>query len=241
MHKKIKIASLIISSTLISTTGLVRADGNSVDKVYHPYVLPLETEIEWRAIFQSDENASLDDQQVQRLGFGTSFIENWFTEIYIIGEKTAENDFNTSSVELEAKVQLTEQGEYAADWGLLFELERNFDRNLTELAAGLLVEKEWGRLVGALNTSIEFEKRDGDQRNEIEIITAMQVRYRYSRLFEPALEFYHNQDTLAFGPAVLGTARLGIAKMIRWELGVILGLDDGTPDQTIRALLEYEY
>jgi hypothetical protein len=241
MLNKRKTYSLIIFSILISASRLAWADGNSVDKVYHPYVLPLETEVEWRAIFQSDKDESLDSQQVQRLGFGTSFIEKWFTEIYIIGEKTGENDFNTSSVEIEAKVQLTEQGEYAADWGLLFELERNFDRNLVELAVGLLVEKEWGRWVGALNLFIEFERRDDKVSNEIETISALQLRYRYSRLFEPALEFYTNQDTLALGPTIMGTARLGIAKKIHWELGVILGLDDRTPDQTIRALLEYEF
>ncbi len=241
MKNNLKTYARIFFSTLICTTGSAWADGNSIDKVYHPYVLPLETEIEYRAIFQSDEKKSLDDQQVQRLGFGKTFFEKWFTEIYIIGEKTSENDFNTSSVEIEAKVQLTEQGKYAADWGLLFELERNFDRNLVELADGLLVEKEWGRWVGALNAFIEFERRDDELQNEIETISALQLRYRYSRLFEPAIEFYQNQDTLALGPTIMGTARLGIAKKIRWELGVIFGLDDETPDQTIRALLEYEF
>ncbi len=241
MKNNLKTYAPVLFSTLICTTSSVWADGNSIDKIYHPYVLPLETEIEYRAIFQRDENKALDGQQVQRLGFGKTFFEKWFTEIYIIGEKTTENDFNASSVEIEAKVQLTEQGEYAADWGLLFELERNFDRNLVELAVGLLVEKEWGRWVGALNASIEFERRDDELQNEIETISALQLRYRYSRLFESALEFYLNQDTLALGPTILGTARLGIAKKIHWELGVILGLNDETPDQTIRALLEYEF
>lgn len=129
---------------MLCFTALVSADGNSIDKVYHPYVLPLETEIEWRTISQHDEDDALDNQQTHRLGIGSSFVENWFTEIYLIGEKSSTEDFEINAIEIEAKVQLTEQGEYAADWGLLFELERNFDSNLTEVAAGLLVEKEWG-------------------------------------------------------------------------------------------------
>lgn len=241
MPKIFRLLLVIIINTIIFTSTTASADGNSVDKIYHPYVLPLETEIEWRSIYQSDESDLLDNQQVQQLGFGTSFIENWFTEIYVIGEKTAEDDFNASSVELEAKVQLTEQGEFAADWGLLLELERNFDRNLLELAAGVLVEKEWGRWVGALNAFIEFERRDDELRNEIETITAMQLRYRYNRLFEPAIEFYQNQDTLAIGPAIMGDVRMGIAKKIHWEFAVIKGLDKETPDQTIRVLVEYEF
>ncbi|HHJ35554.1 MAG TPA: hypothetical protein ENJ87_07295, partial [Gammaproteobacteria bacterium] len=156
---------------MIASTAVI-ADGNSIDKVYHPYVLPMETEIEWRAIFQDDENSALDDQQQQRLGIGTSFIENWFTEIYIIGERTASDDLNASSVEIETKVQLTEQGEYAADWGLLIELERNFDRNIVEFSTAMLVEKEWGRWTGTLNAFIEFERRSEQLNNEIETIVA---------------------------------------------------------------------
>lgn len=109
-----------------------------------------------------------------------------------------------------------------------------------ELSAGLLIEKEWGRVVGALNTLIELEHRD-DISNEIEIIGAVQMRYRYSRHLEPALELYLNQDTFALGPAIMGDIRLGIAKKVHWEFGVIYGLDDSTPDQTIRALIEYEF
>jgi hypothetical protein len=240
MRKNIRILSSILFFSSFLFTCPVSADGNSIDKVYHPYVLPLETEIEWRMISQHDDDDALDNQQVHRLGIGSSFIENWFTEVYLIGEQTASEDFEVNSFELEAKVQLTEQGEYSADWGLLFELERNFKNNLLELATALLVEKEWGRWVGAGNAFIELEQRD-DDKSEIETSLAMQLRYRYSRLFEPAVEFYTNQDTLAIGPAIMGDVRLGIAKKIHWEFGVILGLENNTPDQTIRALIEYEF
>ncbi len=227
-----------ISIFFLSTS--VFADGNSIDKIYHPYILPMETEIEWRAIFQKDENASVDNQQLHRLGIGRSFFENWFTEIYLIGEKSSTEEFDLSAIEIEAKLQLTEQGEYAADWGVLFELERELDENVGELAAALIIEKEWRRWVGTLNFFIEYEWRK-ELNNEIETAIASQLRYRFSRLFEPAIELYQNQDTLAIGPVVMGNVRLGIAKKVHWELGVIFGLQSDTPDQTIRALLEYEF
>ncbi len=49
----------------------VRADGTVIDKVYHPYVEPLEWEIEWRMIHQ-DEDPLTGDQRAQshRFGFG---------------------------------------------------------------------------------------------------------------------------------------------------------------------------
>jgi hypothetical protein len=34
---------------------------------------------------------------------------------------------------------------------------------------------------------------------------------------------------------------MGIMKALRWELGSIFGLDDDTPDYTLRAVLEYEF
>ena len=240
MRIKTRALSSIIFVATFSFSALVSADGNSVDKVYHPYVLPLETEIEWRVVSQHDEDSALDNQQTYRFGVGYSPIENWFTEIYLIGENSSTEEFEVNAVEIEAKVQLSEQGELEVDWGLLFELERNFEQNTTELAAALLMEKEWGRWVGAANVFIEFEERE-NLRNEIETILAMQLRYRYDRLFEPALELYQNQDTLALGPAIMGNVRLGIAKKIHWEFGVILGLEKDTPDQTVRALVEYEF
>ncbi len=240
MLTTIRILSIMIFISTLCISTPAPADGNSVDKVYHPYVLPMETEIEWRAIFQNDDTEELDKQQQHRLGIGSSFIEYWFTEIYLIGEKSSTEEFDVNAIEIEAKVQLTEQGEYDADWGLLFELESEIDNSAGEIATALLVEKEWGRWVGALNFFIEYEWGD-DINNEIETALATQLRYRFSRLFEPAVEFYTNQDTLAIGPAVMGNIRLGIAKKIHWEFGVIFGLQSNTPDQTVRALIEYEF
>jgi hypothetical protein len=235
-----RILSAIIFVSTLFLFSLASADGNSVDKVYHPYVLPLETEIEWRALFQNDSNESLDNLQSHRLGIGSSFFENWFTEVYLIGDKSPSDDFDINAAEIEAKVQLTEQGEFAADWGLLFELERDFDSNLGELSVGLLSEKEWGRWIGALNLFIEYEWGE-HVNNELETRLATQLRYRLSRLFEPAIEFYKNQDTAAIGPVAMGDVRLGVAKKIHWEFGVIFSLHGYSPDQTIRALVEYEF
>jgi len=215
------------------------ADGLTIDKVYHPYVQPLEREIEFRWI-NYDTNQS-NNNKVQ-LGFGKSFATRWFAEAYIIGEKdtNVSDDFKVNAYELEAKVQLTEQGEYSADWGLLFEFERKNDPSIWEVASTLLIEREWGRTVGTANVSLGFEA-GGDIDSDKELSAAMQVRYRYSRTLEPALEFYISQDTLGLGPILMGEQRFGIRKKFQWELGIIAGLSDETPDATLRALVEYEF
>jgi hypothetical protein len=230
----------IILCFILSVPGLVQADGNSIDKVYHPYVMPLETEVEWRAIFQNDDENALDDQQKHRFGMGYSFIDSWFTELYLIGKKSPDDQFKIEAIELEVKWQITEQGEYAFDWGLLIELEKELDDQIWEFSTGLLIEKEWGRWVGAFNFFVEAEWGD-DIKDEIETTASAQIRYRFNRLFEPAIEFYQSEETTGIGPVGMGDIRLGIGKKIHWELGVIFGLKDETPNQTLKALVEYEF
>jgi len=218
----------------------VCADGSTIDKVYHPYVVPLEIEVEWRTVVSFDDDDAVDDQQLHRLGIGYSPVESWFAEVYLIGEKKPNDAFALEAIEIEAKWQLTEQGEYDADWGVLFEFEKQAQDEIWAVAVGLLVEKEWGRWVGAANLFVEFEW-GGDIKSELESAGALQLRYRYDRVFEPALEFYQSENTTGLGPVLMGNQRLGIGRKLHWEFGVIFGLNGRTPNQTVKALLEYEF
>ena len=141
---------------------------------------------------------------------------------------------------MEAKWQLTEQGEFWADWGMLFELEREANEDIWEFVTAVLVEKEWGKWSGAANFFVVNE-RGSDINNELETKLNVQARYRYSRAFEPAIEFYSGQDTLGLGPAFLGQLSMGNGKRLKWEAGAIFGLDNDSPNQTLRFLLEFEF
>lgn len=230
----------IFFGVCMATPSSTLASGNTVGKVYHPYVMPQETEIEMRSTFQFDEKDQLNKQQKHQLGIGASFIENLFTEVYLIGKNTNDDNFDLDAIELEAKLQLTEQGEFDEDWGLLFEYEKGFGSSLNEFSTGLLIDKEMGRWIGALNLFIGYEWAE-DFKNELETSLASQLRYRYSRSFEPAVEFFQSQDTTALGPTIMGDIRFGQARKLHWETGIIFGLRSKTPDQTLRLLLEYEF
>ena len=129
VERIIRARNLLILCSLLSPICI--ADGNTVDKIYHPYVDALEQEIEWRAIYQDDQPQGNDqsnektDRQLHRLSYGRAFGERWFGEIYLTGENSDDTSFKLEAYELEAKWQLTEQGEYWADWGILFELEKD--------------------------------------------------------------------------------------------------------------------
>jgi hypothetical protein len=238
-------SELAVKITLLSFAGLfvalqAHADGNVVDKVYHPYVDALESEIEFRSLFQDGQSEEDDYDQLHQLSFGRSFGQFLFGEVKIVGEKSSEGDFDFEAFELELKWQLTEQGEYSADWGMLFEYEQEFSEDVQELTVGVLAEKEFGRWSGAVNLLMIQEWGD-DIADEFETAVALQARHRYSRSFEPALEFYAGQDSVGIGPVVLGSASVGNRKSLHWEAGVIFGLGNDSPDSTFRFLLEYEF
>jgi hypothetical protein len=68
-----------------------------------------------------------------------------------------------------------------------------------------------------------------------------QFRYRQSAAFEPAIEVYLDDQDWAAGPAFIGAIRLSAGKQLRWELGLLFGLDEETPESNLRFGLEFEF
>jgi len=233
-------ARALCTGLLFCAARAVSADGTVIDKVYHPYVQALEHEIELRASIEDGGNTSANDRQTWRLGYGQSISDNWFGELYLIAGQSSSESFRVEQYELEALWQLTEQGEYPVDVGMLFEYEHDRSADVMEISTGLLLEKEWQRWTGTANIYAIYEY-GSDIRNEFETAAALQLRYRYSRQFEPALEYYKSEDIVALGPVVMGAWSLGQARQLRWEAGMINAIDSDTPDRTFRLLLEYEF
>jgi hypothetical protein len=230
-------AWMAVAGLLVTPTA--RADGAQVDTVYHPYVQPLERDVELRLVSEQHGQAR-DDGQTWRLGYGQSFSARGFAELYLIADRPAGEDLRVRAYELETRWQLTEQGQYAADWGLMGEFEHARDRDAQEFAATLLGERQWGRFVGTMNASLGYEWGD-DVHSEVETRLALQGAYRYSPRLQPAVEFHAGQDLRALGPALLGTERLGIGRKLHWEAGLAFGLDAASPDVSVRGKLEYEF
>lgn len=229
-----------IAAIALLSPPLLFADGNVVDKVYHPYVDALEREFEYRSVFQERQHGLDNAKQIHQLSIGSSLGQKWFAEAKVLGAKAHSGNFDVDAYEFELKWQLTEQGEYSADWGLLFEYETKEELDAEELTVGLLIEKEFGRWSGTGNLKL-IEEWGDDSGNEFETAVALQARYRYSRLFEPALELYAGQNAVAIGPALLGGAFVGTRKSVNWEAGVMFGVSAASPDTTFRILLEFEF
>lgn len=235
------VVKVFVSAALsLSLLSQALADGSAVDKVYHPYVDALESEIEFRSLFQEDSSGENDFKQLHQMSFGRSFGQALFGEVYLVGERSRSGQFDLEAFEFELKWQLSEQGEYSADWGLLFEYEQEFHDDVQEFTTGILVEKEFGRFSGTANLLL-IQEWGSAIKDEFETAAAVQARYRYSRAFEPGVELYVGQDSAGIGPVAMGSASIGVRKTLRWEAGVILGLGSDSPDNSFRFLLEYEF
>lgn len=216
------------------------ADDSIIDKVYHPYVQPLEREVEVRTTVEAGSERPQGDRNLLRTGYGQAIGDKWFGELYVVSEYGNGSGIDVRSFEAEALWQLTEQGQYFADWGLLFEAEKTRTTDSGEVSAALLAEKEWGRWSGTANLYCLYEF-GARVHNEFETALTLQARYRQAMHFEPAMEVYVGQNTHGVGPVVLGSHPLGNARRVHWEAGLIFGVDEDTPDTTLRAALEYEF
>jgi hypothetical protein len=220
----------------ILTAATCEADGIIVDKVYHPNVVANESEFEWR--FSSSQTDS-NNRLAQQFGYGYSLFENVAFEAYIIAERDETGDFNISGYEGEIRWMLTEQGQYWADWGALFEFEVEDNTERYEATAGLLFEKEFSKTSLTMNALVHYEWGQGDADTEAEF--RMKYRYRYTPAMQPAVELYMGKDFVGIGPALMGVHRFDGQKQIKWEAGFITEITQPGKDHTLRLSIEYEF
>jgi len=231
-------ALALVMGFAVAVSNPAWADGTAIDKVYNPYVQMLENEIEYRFLLQDDDGSWSASRH--KLGFGRALSDRFFVELYAMGSDGPGQDMQFDAVEAELKWQLTEQGEYDYDWGLLFELERSARHDVWEASTTLIVLREWPRWIATGNLSLAHEWGGGIA-NEWETAFAGQLRYRHRQHFEPALEMYLGQDTRGVGPVLTGMHRFGGGKTLGWEFGVIMAVDTPTPDTNWKLTLEYEF
>ena len=213
------------------------ADNFTVDKVYHPYVLPFEREFEWRLTSRQNDDGNV---LMQRFSFGHALSEFMILETYLVGARDENQDFGLESYEVELRWMMTEQGRYWADWATLFELEKQHNTDDWAVKAGILTEKEFGQFSLTTNVSLVYEWGQTVE-NEWESEFKAKFRYRWIPEVQPGLEVYVAEDFIGVGPAFMGIKRFDRQKQLKWELGFIAGLNGDSKDHTLRMSLEYEF
>lgn len=228
---------LIFVVFMAMCSAFAQADNFTVDKVYQPYVLPFEREFEWRLTSRQNDNGNV---LMQRFSFGHALSEFVILEAYIVGARDENENFGVEGYELELRWMITEQGRYWADWGTLFELEKQHNTNDWEVKAGLLTEKEFGQFSLTTNVTLVYEWGETVP-NEWESEFKAKFRYRWLPEVQPGVEVYVAEDFIGVGPAFMGIKRFDRQKQLKWELGFIAGLNGDSKDHTLRMSLEYEF
>ena len=82
------------------------ADGMVIDKVYHPYVDALESEIEFRLTDQDVPPGSNIATRSMRLSYGKSVSEKFFAEVYVAGQQGNGSSLDIDAIERATSSQL---------------------------------------------------------------------------------------------------------------------------------------
>jgi FTR1 family protein len=237
--------TMVLALATATHSGETRAD----HVVYSPLVEEGEKAIEIRGHYDFDGSKALDGGQAYKAEFEWAPLSRWLTEVLVKYERAPGESLEATEIASENIFQLTEQGQYWADFGVLAEFVYSLEAggaNALEIA--LLGQKDFGRNEVRVNFVFEQPLESG---SDLEMEYRWQYRYRLSERFEPGIEMYggagewgkvgsfddHEQQ---LGPAAYGKFRTADGA-IKYELGLLFGLTDETPDTTLRFLLEYEF
>jgi hypothetical protein len=216
------------------------ADGRVVDKVYHPYVQPLEREIDYRYVYQKQSSHPDDNDIAQQVGYGFSLSRNTAMSLYLIGQRQSDENYQLTGYEAEVRWMLTEQGQLSWDYGMLFELERSDEERNYEFTTGLLMEKEFPVTSLAINALLVHEWGETVE-TEWEAEFRLQYRYRYLPWLQPSVEVYSGEDYNGFGPGFMGVHKFTPMRQLKWEAAWVFPMDSDTIDNTARFALRYEF
>lgn len=219
--------------------------------VITPIVEEGEREIDFKAGSAKLRDGSQESSYSLGLGWGaTSW---WFTEFYAMWHKEPGEQHSFDAWEWENKFQFTETGKYPIDIGLLLEIERPKDRSEGyEFRWGPLLQTEIGSHVQAnLNLLLEKHIRSS-QASVTELGYQWQLKYRWRPMLDFGLQGLGSvgpwrewapasEQSHVAGPAIFGRASVGERRAIKYNAGLLFGLNDGSPKTTLRLQAEYEF
>lgn len=211
-----------------------------VNQIYSPIVEYREFELEVKHVTNREDQATESDFTKLEGAYG--FTEWWKSEVVMAWEKQDNGDRDLAAYESENIFQLTEQGKYFADLSIFAELEVAPREHAHEYVIGPLLQSDLGRFTVTANLLWGKEIVRADVREEPakwQRETNLQLKYRAGAL-EPAVEYYGEQEAKSIGPVLLGEHHVGSIK-VKWQAGLLFGMNAQSPDQSLRFQVEFEF
>lgn len=238
-------AGLVLVAALAAHSPRASAD----HVVYSPLVESGEMAVELRGHYDFDGHDARDGGQKYKAEVEWAPLSRWRTEALVEYEQEPGGNLKATEIAWENAFQLTEQGQYWADFGLLAEYAHSLEHGGEDaVELGLLAQKDVGRHETRVNLLFERELTGGA---DTEIAYAWQYRYRWREHLEPGIEMYGELGDAAhtgsfddheqqLGPAVFGKVRT-TGGALKYEAGLLFGLTSEAPDATLRFMIEYEF
>ncbi len=222
-------------------------------KVYSPYVVQGELELETRGITSMDKNREIDGNKTFIYEISYTPTARWYTAALLEQSQEHEqgknNNLRLDAAAWENILMLTEPGQYWLDAAVYLEYEKGLKAaDAHELEGKLLLEKTLGRWLFTANPI--FVRPIGGDEHGVRFEYAWATRYRLRPELEPGFEAFGEigridaADNLSeqvhqIGPDIRGAFRLGTGKLL-YNVGYLLGATDAAPSGAFKFELEYE-
>ncbi len=223
-------------------------------KVYTPLIETGVLEFEYRGARTFDSDPAKNGAEAQKFSLGYGLTDWWFFEVYGAWARDPGGSAHFDGTEWESVFQLTEPGEYWANFGVLAEYERvqNRKADSDEIDFGPLIEHDFGPVTTDLN--LIFSRQTGPHITErgVGFGYRLQARWRLLPQFQPGLEAYGDlgpigiinplpEEQHLFGPVAQGRFTLGsMPGNLQYNFGYLFGLTRESPGGAVKLILEYE-
>lgn len=240
-----------VAIVLTAALAVAPKSAHAAHVVYSPVVEEGERAIEYRGHNDFDESDDRDGSAQHKLEIEYTPNAFWRTELLGEWEKAPGESLEATEIAWENILQLTPQGKYWADAGLVAEYAHSLEDDGDDaIELGLLGEKELARSVVTANLLAERELTGGA---DTELGYALRWRYRWSEPFEPGVELHGglgdwgdferlDEHEHELGPSLLGKMRGAEGHgALKYEAALLFGITRESPDTTLRLQVEYEF
>ena len=238
----LKCSTALLAILSIAWGSAARADDDFI--VYSPYVTAGQSELELRGHQQYDGDPALDGERSYLFSAAHAFTSWWHPEIYVATyEREPGGPNRLQGYEFENIFQLTDQGQYWADFGFIASYVYNKQPGVPGVVEfGPLIEKKSGRVDQRLNFIWEKQFGSGAE-GQYHLRGTYAASYSFSQAFAPGFEAYDRpaDDSRQLGPALTGEVDMESGNEFEYSLAWLLGLNRGAPDRVLALRLEFEF
>jgi hypothetical protein len=224
-------------------------------RVYSPIIETGVAELEYRGARTIDSDSSKNGAEIQKVSLGYAPTSWWFAEVYGNWARDPGGSLHFDGTEWESFFQLTEPGEYWANFGVFLEYERVANRRTDsdEFAIGPMIEHDFGPITANLNLVLTRQLGPVIEQRGIGLRYALQSRWRLMPAFQPALQFFGDVGSIShltpirehehlIGPGAVGKFALGFMPgNVEYDVAYLFGITRDSPSGVIKLILEYEF